>query len=165
MTGQLDYIVRPFEPRDAAAFAGLNRQWIDALFEIEEKDRFQLEHPQTAILGKGGYIAIAEANGWVVGTGAVMPAALAPKDGKSWFEIVKMSTDISAQHMGIGSRILDQLIDYAKDHMADALWLETNDRLEAATHLYRKKGFQDLVGDAVWETPYERCNMQMVMEL
>ncbi len=165
MTKKLDYAIRPFEPRDAAAFAGLNRRWIDSLFQMEEKDKVQLENPQSAILDKGGYIAIAEANGWVVGTGAILPAALAPKDGKVWFEIVKMSTDLSAQRMGIGSQILGQLIGFARDHGANAIWLETNDQLEAATILYRKTGFRDLSGDDVWETPYDRCNMQMVMEI
>ncbi|WP_394727621.1 GNAT family N-acetyltransferase [Altererythrobacter sp. GH1-8] len=165
MTKKLDYIIRPFEPRDAAAFAGLNRQWIDSLFAMEEKDKVQLEKPQSAILAKGGYIAIAEANGWVIGTGAILPAALAPDDGRSWFEIVKMSTDLSAQRMGIGSAILARLIEFAREHGADAIWLETNDQLEAATHLYRKTGFRDLSNDEAWETPYERCNMQMVMDL
>ncbi len=165
MTKKLDYSIRAFEPRDAAAFAGLNRRWIDALFEIEEKDRFQLENPQSAILDKGGYIAIAEANGWIIGTGAILPAAHAPDDGKNWYEIVKMSTDIAAQRMGIGSAILTKLIDYAKNHGGDAIWLETNDRLEAATLLYRKTGFSDLKPDEAWQTPYERCNLQMVMQL
>ena len=165
MTRKLDYTIRAFEPRDAAAFAGLNRRWIDSLFAMEEKDKVQLEHPQSAILDKGGYIAIAEANGWVIGTGAILPAALAPDDGKTWFEIVKMSTDLAAQRMGIGSKILEKLITFAKENGADAIWLETNDRLEAATHLYRKTGFQDLSGEDIWETPYKRCNMQMAMQL
>lgn len=165
MTRKLDYIIRPFEPRDAAAFAGLNRRWIDSLFAMEEKDKVQLERPQSAILDKGGYIAVAEANGWVIGTGAILPAALAPDDDKTWFEIVKMSTDLAAQRMGIGSKILATLIDYARDEGANAIWLETNDRLEAATHLYRKTGFRDLTAEEAWETPYERCNMQMVLEL
>ena len=165
MTRKLDYTIRPFEPRDAAAFAGLNRRWIDTLFAMEDKDRVQLEHPQSAILDKGGYIAIAEANGWVIGTGAILPATLAPQDGRNWFEIVKMSTDLAAQRMGIGSKILEKLIGFARESSADAIWLETNDRLEAATHLYRKTGFRDLASDEAWETPYERCNMQMVMEL
>lgn len=165
MTKKIDYTIRPFEPRDGAAFAGLNRRWIDSLFAMEEKDRVQLENPRAAILDKGGHIAIADANGWVIGTGAILPASLAPDDGRKWFEIVKMSTDLSAQRMGIGSAILGQLIEFARDNGADAIWLETNDRLEAATHLYRKTGFRDLAGDEVWQTPYERCNMQMVMEL
>ena len=76
-----------------------------------------------------------------------------------------MSTDLSAQRMGIGSQILGQLIGFARDHGANAIWLETNDQLEAATILYRKTGFRDLSGDDVWETPYDRCNMQMVMEI
>ena len=76
-----------------------------------------------------------------------------------------MSTDLSAQRMGIGSKILARLIEFARENDGDAIWLETNDQLEAATHLYRKTGFRDLTGEDAWPTPYERCNMQMVMDL
>ncbi|MFN2100685.1 GNAT family N-acetyltransferase [Altererythrobacter sp. MF3-039] len=165
MSKILEYRIRPFELKDAAAFAGLNRRWIETLFLMEPKDISQLEHPKASILDKGGFIAIAEANGWVIGTGAILPAALAPDDGKRWFEIVKMSTDLSAQRMGIGSRILDRLIEFARENDGDAIWLETNDQLEAATHLYRKTGFRDLTGEDIWKTPYERCNMQMVKDI
>ena len=165
MNRKLDYTVRPFEPRDGPAFAALNRRWIDELFILEEKDISQLQHPQSTILDKGGFIAIAEANGWIIGTGAILPAHQAPDDGKTWYEVVKMTTDLSAQRMGVGSTILNQLIDFARSHGADAVWLETNSTLEAATALYEKTGFRRLTGDDVWPTPYERCNLQMVKSL
>ena len=165
MSKKLEYRIRPFELKDAAAFAGLNRRWIDELFELEAKDIIQLEHPRASILDKGGFIAIADANGWVVGTGAILPAQDAPNDGRKWFEIVKMSTDLSAQRMGIGSAILIRLISFARENGADAIWLETNSQLKAATFLYEKTGFRHLEGGEIWETPYDRCNLQMVMEL
>lgn len=165
MSRKLDYRVRPFEPHDAAAFAALNHRWINELFELEEKDISQLRHPQSAILDKGGFIAIAEANGWVVGTGAILPAAQAPDDGRKWFEVVKMTTDLSAQRMGVGSAILARLIDFARDNGANAIWLETNSTLEAATLLYEKTGFERIADESLWPSPYDRCNLQMAMML
>lgn len=160
-----NWTVRPFQPSDGPAFAALNRRWIGELFELEDKDVQQLDHPQTSILDKGGHIAMADAGGWVVGTGAILPAALAPDDGQSWMEVVKMTTDLSAQRSGVGSAILADLIDFARGGDAGAIWLETNSRLEAATALYEKFGFRALADDECWDTPYARCNMQMVLKL
>lgn len=165
MTHKLDYTIRPFRPSDGPAFAALNRRWIDELFMLEEKDISQLQHPQSTILDRGGFIAIAEANGWVIGTGAILPASQSPDDGKVWYEVIKMTTDLSAQRMGVGSAILNELIDYARAQGADAVWLETNSKLEAATALYEKTGFRRLTGGDVWPSPYDRCNLQMVKSL
>ena len=160
-----DWTIRPFRHADAPAFAALNRRWIEELFALEESDIRQLEHPQTAVLDKGGFIAIADANGWVVGTGGILPAVHAPNDGRKWMEVIKMATDPSAQGKGIGAAILQRLIEFAQEDGADAVWLETNAKLEAATALYERHGFKAL-GDAdVWQTPYDRCNLQMVLEL
>ena len=160
-----NYSIRPFRPSDAPAFAALNRRWIEAQFTMEAKDIQQLEHPKTAILDKGGFIAMADADGWVIGTGAILPAPLAPSDGRKWMEVVKMTTDLSAQRCGVGSAILTRLLDFAREEGADAVWLETNEVLDAATALYRKFGFAPLEGDALWPTPYDRCNLQMTLEL
>lgn len=161
----INWTIRPFEPADAPAFAALNRRWIEELFELEEKDAQQLQDPKSAILDKGGFIAVADASGWIVGAGAILPAALAPDDGRKWMEVVKMVTDISAQRQGIGGAILDCLIDHARKQAADAVWLETNVRLEAATALYERQGFRKLGEDELWPSPYDRCNLQMVREL
>lgn len=157
--------VRPFVPADAPAFAALNRRWIEEMFGMEEKDVRQLEHPKNAILDPGGFIAVADANGWVMGTGAILPAANAPDDGRKWMEVIKMATDVSTQGRGIGSAVLESLLDFAREQGADAVWLETNQKLEAATALYEKFGFKKLESDEVWPTPYDRCNLQMIREL
>lgn len=157
--------VRPFTPNDAPSFAALNRRWIEELFGIEEQDIRQLEHPQGAILDKGGFIACADADGWVIGTGAILPASHPPADGLKWMEIIKMATEPSVQGRGIGAAILTRLLDFARENAAGAIWLETNARLEAATALYQKHGFIALGEDELWPTPYDRCNLQMVLRL
>lgn len=157
----IDWTIRPFQPGDAPSFAALNRRWIEEMFSLEEKDTRQLEHPKDTILDKGGFIAVADADGWVVGTGAIIPATHSPNDDRKWMEIIKMATDPAAQGQGIGAGILERLIDYASQNGADAIWLETNQKLEAATALYQKHGFKALENDEIWDTPYERCNLQM----
>lgn len=162
---KIDWTIRDFTPRDAPAFAALNRRWIEEMFGLEEKDIRHLQHPQVSILDPGGYIAIADANGWVVGTGAIIPAAFAPDDGNRWMEIIKMATDPSAQGQGIGAAVLERLIEYAREKGANRVWLETNSKLEAATALYERNGFVTLDKGEEWDTPYLKCNMQMMLEL
>jgi GNAT superfamily N-acetyltransferase len=165
MTQGAAWTVRNFTQADAPAFAALNRRWIDEIFGAEEEDLRILGHPEREIIAKGGQIAVADQSGWIVGTGAIIPPHHQPDDGKRWLEVIKMATDPSAQGRGIGGAILDHLIDFARTKGADALWLETNSKLEAATALYRKAGFRTLSPDDAWPTPYQRCNLQMVMEL
>ncbi len=165
MTDANNWTIRNFVPSDAPAFAALNRRWIDEMFGIEEEDLRILGQPEQAIIAKGGRIAIADQNDWVIGTGAIIPPHHDPDDGLCWLEIIKMATDPSAQGRGVGSAVLNHLIDLAREQGADMLWLETNSKLEAATALYAKTGFRKLQHEECWPSPYGRCNLQMVMEL
>ena len=94
-----------------------------------------------------------------------MQPHMSPPDGRKWLEVVKMATDPDAQGHGLGGAIMDYLIDCALQAGAAALWLETNDKLAAATRLYERKGFKRLTDAEQWPTPYERCNLQMALEL
>ncbi len=162
-------VVRSFnEPdpaADAAAFASLNLRWIEEMFGVEESDRKQLLDPLGTIIEPGGTIAIAELDGAIVGCGALIVPHIDPGDGRNWFELVKMATHPAAQGKGVGMAVLDFLTHYAKALGAGAIWLETNDRLGAATRLYQRKGFRRLDHGELWPTPYARCNLQMVLEL
>lgn len=162
--GETRFTVRAFTPTDAAAFAALNRRWIEEFFGMENEDRRLLEAPEAAILEPGGYIAIAEQGGRVIGTGAlILPS---PEPGKPRMaELVKMATDAAAQGQGVGSAVIDHLLDIARQAGVEMIWLETNDRLKAATALYQRKGFRALEPDEENPTPYSRCNLQMVLEL
>ncbi len=157
--------VRSFATGDAEAFASLNLEWIEKLFEVEESDRRQLLRPQDTILAQGGAILMAELGSEIVGTGAIVAPHHEPNDGRTWMEVVKMATTPAVRGKGVGGMILDGLISLAKSQGIDALWLETNSSLDAATRLYRKHGFIELEEHQKWPTPYERCNLQMALVL
>lgn len=157
--------VRQFRDGDEDAFAALNLRWIEQFFVVEDSDRAQLENPQDNILASGGTIAIAESDGVVVGTAGLVPPHWTPDDGRRWLELVKMATDPAAQGQGVASKVIDFLISEAEQAGIDAIWLETNSSLAAAVRLYERHGFRRLDQDALWPTPYARCNLQMVREL
>ena len=159
-----DFTVRAFRPSDAQAFAQLNLRWIKEHFGVEDEDNRMLNEPAATILDPGGYIAIAECNGAAIRTGALM-VPHTPSKEHPWLELVKMATDPSAQGKGVGSAVLDHLIGIARDRGVEAIWLETNDKLAAATRLYARKGFKPLSKEDEHPTPYSRCNLQMVLKL
>ncbi|NCN83290.1 MAG: GNAT family N-acetyltransferase [Sphingomonadales bacterium] len=156
---------RLYRDADRKAFAELNRDWIEEFFVLEASDREQLENPEASILGKGGQIVIAELDGLVVGTGAIVPPHHDPDDGRNWLEIVKMAARKDVRGQGIGQAVMDALIAQARELGADAIWLETNADLKAAVRLYERSGFRPLGTDELWPTPYARCNVQMVLLL
>ena len=153
-------LVRDFTPADAAAFRDLNLAWVEAYFTVETEDRAQLDDPQTHILAKGGAILVADLNGETVGT-----VGLVPGHGETVLELIKMSARSDLQGQGIGRALMDAAIEKARDMGASRIWLETNTKLAAALALYRKSGFRELSGDELTETPYDRCNCQMLLDL
>lgn len=160
-----EVIVRAFEAKDADAFASLNLRWIEEHFGIESEDQRVLTHPVASIIEPGGYIAIAEIDGKAIGTGAIKRPDDPAIHGEGWMELIKMATDPAAQGKGVGMAVLQHLITQAKRSGAKRLWLETNDRLQAATRLYARAGFHPLGKEDAHPTPYSRCNLQMVLEL
>lgn len=152
--------VRDYQSGDAAAFRDLNLAWVEAYFTVEAEDRAQLEDPQAHILDQGGAILIAELGGEVVGT-----VGLVPGHGEGVLELIKMAARSDVKGQGIGRALMDGAIDKARAMGAAKIWLETNTTLAAALALYRKSGFRELTGDEITETPYDRCNCQMLLEL
>ena len=156
---------RLYRAADRQAFIGLNLDWIEEYFAVEDSDRQQLEGLEATIISKGGRIIVAELAGKVVGTGAIIPPHHQPNDGRKWQEIIKMAAQKDLRGQGIGRAVLDALVAEARSLAANAIWLETNGDLKAAIRLYEKSGFRHLPEAELWPTPYARCNVQMVLDL
>jgi len=152
--------VREYRPGDADAFRDLNLAWVEQYFSVESEDRAQLEDPKTHILDKGGAILIADLGGTPVGT-----VGLVPGHDDGVLELIKMSARSDVKGQGVGRALMDAAVEEARAMGAAKIWLETNTVLAAALALYRKSGFRELSGDEVTETPYDRCNCQMVLDL
>lgn len=145
-----------YQPKHAEAFKELNEAWINKFFTMEDSDRKMLNNPQGYILDKGGAIVIALLNGKPIGT-----CALINMDN-GVFELAKMAVSPEAQGKKIGWKIGLATIEKAKELGADKIYLETNSVLKPAISLYYKLGFKDVEG---YDSPYNRCNVQMEMKL
>ncbi|MEM8927231.1 MAG: GNAT family N-acetyltransferase [Bacteroidota bacterium] len=147
-----------FSPSHQHAFRALNEEWISKYFVMEEADFKALDHPQEYILDKGGYIAIALLNQEPIGTCALMKMEHAQFD----YELAKMGVSPKAQGLGVGYQLGTQVIHKAMELGAKSIFLESNTILEPAIRLYKKLGFKEITPIT---TPYERCNIQMALEI
>lgn len=137
-------------------FQQLNYEWIETYFKIEEADRQSLDCPDEKILKPGGHIYMARHNGEIVGTCALI------KINKNTYELAKMAVAKRARGKGIGWLLGQVAIAKARELGAETIFLESNTILEPAIKLYRKLGFQKIVGQP---SAYERCNIQMELKL
>jgi len=128
----------PFRADLAPHFARLNLAWIEALFEVEDADRPTFADCEAAIVTPGGQIffAIAPPAGDVVGTCAVV------RHDAQTFELAKMAVVPDYQGRGIGRRLADAAIAFARERGARRMTLLTNSGLDRAMRLYEHLGFE-----------------------
>ncbi|HWB32340.1 MAG TPA: GNAT family N-acetyltransferase [Acidobacteriaceae bacterium] len=153
-------VLRPYQASDREAFRRLNEAWIERYFGLEARDRETLGDPEGKILAEGGHIFMA-----LQGETPVATCALLPHE-PGVFEVAKMTVAESCRGRGLGRRILAFTIEQGRTLGAKALYLETNDTLHDAIHLYEALGFRHLPPERVTASPYARANvfMELVFE-
>ncbi|MCB0506572.1 MAG: GNAT family N-acetyltransferase [Cyclobacteriaceae bacterium] len=145
-----------FNQKYASDFAQLNFEWLEKYFRIEPYDKEVLSNPQKYILDAGGQIFIALYKGKAVGTVALI------KRGAR-FELSKMAVTEAYQGLHIGKKLMASCIDYARELGTRQIYLDSNTVLTPAISLYRKTGFKEV--PVPKDTPYERCNIRMELNL
>ena len=151
--------LREFQAGDERAFARLNQAWIEKYFRLEENDRATLENPRKHILENGGQIFVAIAGTYVTGC-----VALVRIDNRT-YEVVKMAVEEPFQRRGVGGTLMTAAIEWARNHGARRLWLETNHILAPAIKLYESCGFRHLPRESWVVSPYQRSDAQMELLL
>ena len=147
--------IRPYRLSDGAAFRELNEDWIGKNFGLEEKDRSTLSDPERYILQPGGHIFMATSGDEAVGCCAL----LFMRPGV--YEVAKMTVAEAYRGQGLGRKLLAYTISQGKALGATSLYLETNNKLGDAIHLYEALGFRHLPPERVVPSPYERANLFM----
>lgn len=145
-----------YESKYAAAFRDLNKEWIEAFFEMETQDFKSLENPQEYILNPGGFIFIALLNKIPVGACALI------KHENSEYELSKMAVTPKAQGQKIGQLLAEKIIQKASDSNIKKLYLITNSSLKPAISLYEKLGFKHVQN---FKSVYKRGDVKMELFL
>ncbi len=137
-------------------FKSLNYEWLQEYFTIEPGDEKILADPRRKIIQKGGAVFFARLNNEIVGTGALM------KHRGDYFELVKMAVTKKYQRRGVGPKILQATLEYARNRGFRELYLLTNENLTAAIQLYKKFGFER-TDEIPFKTPqYQRETFGMI---
>jgi ribosomal protein S18 acetylase RimI-like enzyme/Mn-dependent DtxR family transcriptional regulator len=145
-----------YQPSLAKYFKGLNIEWINTHFTVEEHDLEQLNHPEEHIMNDGGEILFIQLNDEIVGTCALI------KTGEAEYELAKMAVSPRYQGRQLGKKLMDAAIAKATELKASRVWLGSNTKLTAAINLYKKTGFKEI---PIGATPYARANVKMEMYL
>ena len=142
----------PFTPELKQHIKTLNLEWLTMYFKVEQIDEIVLSNPQGEIIDKGGFIFYAKYNSQIIGT-----ASLLKKD-EFTFELSKMAITEKIQGLGIGKKLVEHCLAFAKENDIQKLILYSNRKLESAIHLYKKYGFVEI---ELENGIYERADIKM----
>ena len=121
-----DYIVRPFDSRDAAA-----------LVSITDKSPEAAQWPQesyASLLDHAGLIWVAERTGTLLGFVVARPVA-------DEAEIMNLAVDPAHRHSGIASALLESAVDEFRRARLQSIFLEVRASNAIAIHFYERRGF------------------------
>jgi len=140
-------------------FKSLNYEWLEEYFTVEKLDEQILSNPKRNIVNCGGAIFFACHNDQVVGTCALIQH----RDGV--LELAKMAVTKKFQGRGIGNLLIQKIIERAKEMGKSELFLQTNNELKAANHLYQKFGFKKTKEHPFDPVRYHRSTFVMKLNL
>ncbi|NRD20217.1 GNAT family N-acetyltransferase [Winogradskyella eckloniae] len=147
-----------FNTKYTQQFYDLNIEWLRTFFYVEDYDEEVLSKPNQYIIDKGGFIFFAVKAEHIVGTVALMPTATS-----GILELTKMAVLPNERGQKIGQQLLQHCIDFGKTQQFNSLILYSSRKLENAIYLYRKYGFKEIPVEA--QSPYERCDIKMILNL
>ncbi|MEO1244604.1 MAG: GNAT family N-acetyltransferase [Pseudomonadota bacterium] len=143
-----------FSARYAKYFDSLNREWLDALFRVEQVDERLLRDPESQVIEPGGHILFACREDAPVGTVALK------YHGDGRYELTKMAVTASERGQGVGRLLLAAAIERFRAVGGRQLYLESHSSLHAAIALYEAAGFRHEPPPAA--SKYERADVYMV---
>ncbi|SHE69308.1 bifunctional helix-turn-helix transcriptional regulator/GNAT family N-acetyltransferase [Pedobacter caeni] len=153
-----DVQIVEYQEQYQQAFRALNVEWISTYFKMEEADYKALDNPKEYILDKGGKIFVALYHNEPIGVCALIKM----NDPDYDYELAKMAVSPKIQGKSVGWLLGQAIVNTARELGASKIYLESNTILKPAINLYQKLGFKKVIGRS---TPYERCNIQMELEI
>lgn len=160
-----DITIRKIQPEDNAALATIIRKTLE---------EFGANHPGTVYYdattdalyelfsaAQGSVYFVAEHGGKIVGGGGIYPSAGLPADT---CELVKMYLLPEARGIGLGRKIIEECISFAKESGYQNIYIETMPELNQAMKTYEKFGFRYLDGP-LGNTGHFGCDRWMLLTL
>jgi len=140
----------------APVFKEINVEWLEKYNLLESHDIQMLDDPRGTIIDSGGVIYLAEDNGTIIGSAALIHE----HDGV--YELAKMTVVPAWRGKGISKMLLEKCLDTARALQAKKVTLFSNDQLQTALALYQKYGFVHI---PVTGSPFATANVKMELVL
>jgi putative acetyltransferase len=160
-----DITIRKIQPKDNAALATIIRKTLE---------EFGANHPGTVYYDAatdalyelfsttpGSVYFVAEHREQVVGGGGIFPSSGLPPDT---CELVKMYLLPAVRGIGLGKRIIEECIRFARETNYRNIYIETMPELQQAMKTYEKFGFRYLDGP-LGNTGHFGCELWMLLSL
>ena len=157
-------VIRQLEERDNEALAKIIRSSLEEFgaakpgtvyFDPTTDALYQLFQKENA-----GYF-VAEQNGMLLGGGGIYPTEGLPEHT---CELVKMYLKKENRGLGLGKKLIQQCLDFAKQTGYKHVYLETMPELKQALNTYAKFGFQYLNGP-MGNSGHHGCSLWMLKDL
>ena len=141
----MDICIRPIEPKDNAAIASIIRTALEEFgankpgtvyFDASTDDLFNLFKNQV-----GSVYFVAEQDGELLGGAGIFPTEGLPN---GVCELVKMYLAKSARGKGLGQKMIQHVMNWAKENGYHTVYLETMPELSKAVKVYEHFGFHYL---------------------
>jgi len=152
-----DTTIVTYRPEFREAFASLNRAWLEAHSLLEPADVEFLDDPELHILSSGGQIFCALQAGEVVGTCAAIRVS------PNVFELAKLAVAPVAQGRGLGRKLSERVLSFARAAGASKIELTSHTDLVQAVRLYESLGFRREPLPA--DIRYRTANVYMTLSL
>jgi GNAT superfamily N-acetyltransferase len=146
----------PYRPEHHETFRQINLEWLDHYNLKESHDVMVLDDPKGTILDSGGCIWLAEVDGLIVGSAALM------REHDDVYELAKMSVTEQWRGKGISKLLIEKCLETAKQLGATKLTLYSNHQLQTAISLYLKYGFKHV---PVVDSPFVTADVRMELTL
>jgi len=140
----------------APVFRAINLEWLEKYNLLESHDLQMLDDPRGTIIDGGGVIYLAEDNGTIIGSAALI------HEHHGVYELAKMTVVPAWRGKGISKMLLEKCLDTARTLRAKKVVLFSNDQLQAAIALYQQYGFAHI---PVTDSPFTTANVKMELNI
>jgi putative acetyltransferase len=156
--------IRPIEAKDNAGMAKIIRESLQEFGAAKPGTVYY--DPTTEALyqlfqKKGAAYFVAERDGVLLGGGGIYPTEGLPQDT---CELVKMYVHRDSRGTGLGKKLIEKSLAFAKDAGYKQVYLETMPELKQALNVYAKFGFHYLQGP-MGNSGHHGCTLWMLKKV
>ena len=160
----MEILIRQIQPADNKEIASIVRSAL-AEFGANKPGTVYYDeatdHLYEAFQAPASRYLIALTDGELLGGAGIFPSPGLPE---GTCELVKMYLNASARGKGLGKRMIEKCLEFAKEAGYRQVYLETMPELQKAVHVYEKFGFRYLDGP-MGNTGHFGCTIWMLKDL